>query len=124
MSDIARRTAEAFSGHRFAEAYDALADDVRWDLVGEDTLVGRQAVVDACEATRAELGDGSTEFLRFVVVADGDRVAVDAVARYTAADGGSGVVSSCDLYEFRDDRLTTIRSYAVELDPALGTREA
>ena len=116
MSDVPRRVAEAFSGHRFAEAYPALADDVRWELVGEDTLVGRQAVVDACEATPAELGQGSTEFLRVVVVADGDRVAVDTIARYTDADGGTGAVASCDLYEFSGDRLTGIRSYAVELD--------
>jgi ketosteroid isomerase-like protein len=115
MSDIPRRVAEAFSGHRFAEAYPALADDVRWDLVGEDTLVGKQAVVDACEATLAGLGTGSSEFLRFVVVADGDRVAVDTVTRYTDADGGTGVVSSCDVYEFADDRLVSVRSYAVEL---------
>ena len=120
MSDIPRRVAEAFSGHRFADAYPALADDVRWDLVGEETLVGRQAVIDACEATLAELGQGSAEFLRFVVVADGDTVAVDTVAvdtvtRYTDAEGRVGSVSSCDVYEFRDDRLVAIRSYAVEL---------
>jgi ketosteroid isomerase-like protein len=115
MSDISRRVAEAFSAHRFAEAYPALADDVRWDLVGEETLVGRQAVIDACEATLAELGRGSAEFLRFVVVADGDRAAVDTVTRYTDADGRGGSVSSCDVYEFRDDRLVAIRSYAVEL---------
>jgi ketosteroid isomerase-like protein len=115
MSDIPRRTAEAFSGHRFADAYPALADDVRWDLVGEEQLVGKQAVIDACEGTVAALGDGSTEFLRFVVVADGDRVAVDTVARYTGADGTTGTVSSCDVYEFAGDRLTAIRSYAVEL---------
>jgi ketosteroid isomerase-like protein len=115
MSDIPRRVAEAFSAHRFAEAYPALADDVRWELVGEDTLLGRQAVVDACEATLAGLADGSAEFLRFDVVADGDRVAVDTVTRYTGADGQAGVVSSCDLYEFRDDRVVAVRSYAVEL---------
>ena len=115
MSDLPRRTAEAFSGHRFAEAYPALADDVRWEIVGGETLVGRQAVIDACEGTLTALGEGSTEFLRFVVVADGDRVAVDTIARYTGADGTAGTVSSCDVYEFADDRLTAIRSYGVEL---------
>jgi ketosteroid isomerase-like protein len=116
MSSTPRRVAEAFSGHRFAEAYPALADDVRWELVGEDILVGRQAVIDACEGTLAALGEGTTEFLRFVVVADADRVAVDTIARYTEASGGSGLVSSCDVYEFTDGRLTAIRSYGVDLD--------
>ena len=114
MSDP-RRIAEAFSGHRFADAYPALADDVRWELVGEATLVGRQAVVDACEGTLAELGSGTSEFLRFVVVADGDRVAVDTVTRYTSAAGEVGVISSCDVYEFDGGRLIAVRSYGVAL---------
>jgi ketosteroid isomerase-like protein len=112
-----RAIAEAFSGHRFADAYPALADDVRWELVGEATLVGRQAVVDACEGTLAELGSGTSEFLRFVVVTDGERVAVDTVTRYTSASGEVGVVSSCDVYEFHDGQVTSVRSYGVELDP-------
>ncbi len=116
MSSIPRRIAEAFSGHRFAEAYGALADDVRWDLVGEDTLVGRQAVVDACEGTLAELAGGTAEVERFVVAGDGDVVAVDTTTHYVSADGEAGRVASCDVYEFRDGRVTAIRSYAVEVD--------
>ena len=114
-----REVAEAFSGHRFRDAYAALAPDVRWVAVGAGELVGRQAVVDACEETLAELSAGSAEFLRFLVVAEGDRVAVDAVARYVDADGTS-VVSSCDVYEFSDGLLTTVTSYAVELEPEVG----
>ena len=71
-----RRIAEAFSGHRFSEAYPALAPDVRWTAVGQGTLTGRDA------------------------------------------DGKISVVSSCDIYEFRDGSVSTITSYTVELDPA------
>ena len=113
-----REIAEAFSGHRFADAYPALAPDVRWTNVGQGTLTGRQSVVDACEATLAELATTTTEFTRLVVVADRDVAAVDAVGRYEGADGEVSVVSSCDVYEFTDGVLTTITSYAVDLDPA------
>jgi limonene-1,2-epoxide hydrolase len=113
-----RETAEAFSGHRFRDAYDALAPDVRWTSVGQGTVTGRQAVVDACEATLAELGTTTVEFARFGVVADDATAAVDVVGRYVDADGGVSVVSSCDVYEFTGGLLTTLTSYAVELDPA------
>ena len=115
-----REIAEAFSGHRFADAYAALAPDVRWTMVGEGLLTGPQAVVDACDATLAELSRGTAQFLRFVVIGDGDAVAVDAVGRYVDADGGVSVVSSCDIYEFSDGALTAITSYAVELDATAG----
>jgi hypothetical protein len=58
------------------------------------------------------------EFTRFVVVADDATAAVDVVGRYVDADGGVSVVSSCDVYEFTGGLLTTLTSYAVELDPA------
>jgi ketosteroid isomerase-like protein len=110
-----REFAEAFSGHRFREVYDALAPDVRWTAVGEGELTGRDAVVEACEDTLRMLASGTAEFERFVVVAGTDAAAVDAIGRYTDADGEVSLVSSCDIYEFRDGLVTTITSYAVEL---------
>jgi ketosteroid isomerase-like protein len=112
----AREVAEAFSGHRFADAYPHLADDVRWVLVGAGQLRGREAVKQACEGTVSELAGATTEFVRFLTVEGDDAVAVDAIGRYTAADGTVSLVSSCDLYEFRDDVVVTITSYTVELD--------
>jgi ketosteroid isomerase-like protein len=113
-----RETAEAFSGHRFRDAYAALSPDVRWTAVGEGVVTGRQSVVDACEATLTELATTTTTFSRFVVVADADgrTAAVDVVARYVDAEGTESVVSSCDVYEFADGQVTAITSYAVELD--------
>ncbi|MGY1605800.1 MULTISPECIES: nuclear transport factor 2 family protein [unclassified Geodermatophilus] len=109
-----REVAEAFSRHRFREVYAALAPDVVWTAVGTRQFVGRQAVVDACEETLAALAATDVEFTRFVVVADGDAAAVDTVARYTDR-GGTSVVASCDVYEFRGGALSTITSYDVEL---------
>src|SRR4051794_2264069 len=110
-----REVAEAFSGHRFREVYDALAPDVRWIAVGEGTLTGREAVVEACEDTLRMLASGTAEFQRFVVVAGPDAAAVDVIGRYTDAGGEVSLVSSCDVYEFGDGLVTSITSYAVEL---------
>jgi ketosteroid isomerase-like protein len=111
-----RETAEAFSGHRFRDVYAVLAPDVRWTSVGQGTVTGRQAVVDTCEATLAELATTTVRFSRFAVVADDGAAAVDAVGRYEDADGEVSVVSSCDVYGFSDGLLSEITSYAVELD--------
>ncbi len=110
--------AEAFSSHRFTETYDHLAAEVRWVLPGQATIAGKDAVIAACTASTAEMADlATTEFSRFVSVA-GDRIAaVDAIGRYVGRDGDISVVSSADIYEFDGDGLlTTITSYAVELD--------
>jgi ketosteroid isomerase-like protein len=112
----AREVAEAFSGHRFAEAYASLAEDVRWVLPGQGVLIGREKVRRACEATAAELAEGSTEFLRFLTVEGLETVAVDVIARYVDADGGTTLVSSCDLYELAGGEVVRVTSYAVELE--------
>lgn len=108
--------ARAFSGHRFDETFDQLAPDVVWRLVGNADLTGRDAVIEACRASTAENEGVTTTWLRFVSTGDGPVVAVDAVGRYDGPDGVSAV-SSCDIYEFAGDLVTTITSYAVEVDP-------
>lgn len=113
-----RQLAEAFSGHRFDEVYDHLAEDVRWSLPGRAPIEGKPDVVAACESAAAEFRRlAGTDLLRFVSVAEERRAAVDAVVRYRSTDGGVSVVASADIYEFDDDgMLTTVTSYAVELD--------
>lgn len=110
--DVAR----AFSGHRFEEAFGHLADDVRWVLVGQAVVSGRDAVVAACRATTDELVGVTTTFSRFVSVAADDVAVVDVVAAYDGPDGLTGV-SSCDIYEFAGDLVRAITSYTVEVDP-------
>ena len=107
--------AEAFSSHRFEEVFPHLDPDIRWVSVGGSDTEGREAVIGVCQNTLNELSDVTTECTRFVSVVGEDAVAVDAIGRYTSADGEVAVVSSCDIYEFRGGALVTITSYAVEL---------
>ena len=116
MSSHTRDVAEAFSGHRFRDTYDHLAADVVWVSAGGGTTRGRDAVVAVCEHTLAELAGSTTDFTRFVSVADADAAAVDVVGRYTSPEGEISVVASCDIYEFRDDLVSQITSYTVEVD--------
>jgi len=114
--DHVRSTAEAFSQHRFRETYDHLASDIVWVAVGAASTTGREEVIAACEGTLAELADTSTDFVRFLSVADTQTAVVDSVGRYTDAGGGTSTVASCDIYEFRDGLITQITSYTVEID--------
>ena len=111
--DVAR----AFSGHRFEEAFSHLADDVTWVLVGQAVITGRAAVEEACRATARELVGVTTTVTRCVSVAGDDVAVVDAAAGYDGPLGHTGV-SSCDIYEFSEARVTTITSYTVEVDPS------
>lgn len=106
----------AFSEHRFDEALDHLAPDVRWTIVGGMVLEGADAVRRTCRDTLESLEGTRREFDRFVTAVGDDVVAVDTVVRYLRPDGVTAV-ASCAVYEFADERITTITSYAVEIDP-------
>ncbi|CAN5115773.1 hypothetical protein BH11ACT3_BH11ACT3_14150 [soil metagenome] len=109
--DIAR----AVSSHRFDEAIPHFAEDIEWDVVGSDALIGKTVVSRVCEGSAEYLARVTTEFLRFDLHPVGDMVIVDSLARYTEGDDVS-IVSSCDLYSFADGHLKHIRSYNVELE--------
>ncbi len=109
--------ARAFSEHRFDEALDHLAADVKWTIVGGMVLEGADAVRRTCRDTLESLKGTSVEFDRRVTAGGADVVAVDTVARYVRPDGVTAV-ASCAIYEFADDKIAAITSYAVEVDPA------
>ena len=114
MALNARSVAEAFSSHRFEDAFPYLAEGVVWLLPGAEGLEGRDAVVAACRSTAADLADTPIQVDRFVVVDGGDVVAVDTVTRYGDGDEIS-TVASCDIYEYRDGLIVRITSYTVEV---------
>ena len=106
----------AFSEHRFAEALDHLASDVKWTIVGGMVLEGADAVRQTCRDILASLEGTYREFDRCVTAAGTDVVAVDTVVRYIRPDGVTAV-ASCAIYEFDGEKIKAITSYAVEVDP-------
>ena len=106
--------AEAFSRHEFLATFEHLADDIEWNNVGGEQHRGREAVIAACTATAEALATAQVAFARFRTIAAADTVVIDSQANYVDEDGTS-TVASCDIYDFKNDRLTTITSYAVEV---------
>jgi ketosteroid isomerase-like protein len=109
-----RAIAESFSRHDFPVAYPYLHEDVTWTLVGDRRVVGRADVVATCERSAAYLAGVTSTFRRVKVVEAGSCVVVECEVEY-AEDAGLSRVSSCDLFDFTDGRLTAITSYTVNL---------
>jgi hypothetical protein len=107
--------AVSFSSHRFSETYDHLSPSVRWVSVGSATIVGRKAVVEACDQATAEMAELRLDRRRFLTIVGDQGVAVDTVTAYVDPSGEESVVASCDIYEFEADRISAITSYAVEV---------
>lgn len=108
-------TASSFVRHAFADTYEHMHDDIRWNIVGTALVEGRDAVIAMCDGSAGHLGALRTEFTAFRVRGGPGFVAVDSEATYTDPDGESSRVASCDLFTFTGAQLTEIVSYTVEL---------
>ncbi|MBT2514878.1 nuclear transport factor 2 family protein [Arthrobacter sp. ISL-30] len=109
--------ARAFSHHRFDDAIPYLSNDVAWQIVGAEDLIGKQSVVDVCKAQGMELEKVRTEFDQFKVVVAEDCVVIDSVARYIDPNGEVSTIASCDIFDFISAQISHIRSYNIELTP-------
>ena len=115
MDPTPEEIATAFSTHLFAETYPYLLDDVRWNLVGDQQVTGREAVMRICESTAEGLSDVTTRFVTLRTVVGEDGVVVASEAEYVGESGETSTVASCDLFDFSNGRVARITSYTVEL---------
>lgn len=91
---------------------DAFADDIRWEMVGDQIIEGKEAA----QAKLFEMLDGSIAELSLdVIITHGDEGAVQGTMQF--ADGT--VFSFCDVYKFtshgKDAKIMKLTSYVVEL---------
>ena len=108
--------AKAFSSHNFEKVYPFLHDDIRWNLVGGQPIEGKENVIETCNQSAEYLKGTTTKFSRFKTIAAGERVVIDSVAEYIDSENKSNFVASCDIYEFKNNGLSEITSYCIELE--------
>ena len=108
--------AEAFSSHRFIETYPYLADEIKWNIVGSEELMGRKAVIARCEESAKYLETVSTTFTKLKITRAENCAVVEGAAQFQDQENQTSSVASCDVFQFSDGRLIEITSYAIELN--------
>jgi len=108
--------AEAFSSYRFAETYPYMADEIKWNIVGREELMGRAAVIDRCTDAAKFLETVSATLTKLKINRAETCVIVEGAAQFQDQENQTSSVASCDVYQFSDKRLVEITSYVVELN--------
>ena len=108
--------AEEFCRHRFAVTYPYLADEIKWNMVGSEELIGRDVVIARCEESATFLETVSSTFTTFKVTRAETFVVVESAAQFQDQENQISSVASCDVFQFSDGRLVEITSYVIELD--------
>jgi hypothetical protein len=107
--------AEAFCSYRFAVTYPYMADEIKWNIVGKDEFVGREAVIARCAAAAKFLETVSPTITKLKINRAKTCVVVEGAAQFQDQEDQTSSVASCDVFEFSDERLVEITSYVIEL---------
>jgi hypothetical protein len=108
--------AEAFCSHRFVMTHPYMADEIRWNIIGREELVGRGAVIDRCDKAAKFLATVSTTSAKLKIIRAETFVVVEGAAQFRDQANQTSSVASCDVFRFSDGRLVEITSYVIELE--------
>ena len=107
--------AASFSGGDFEKAYPHFSNNITWDVVGENSFTGKEAVIANCEQVASYFKSVTTRFTTANIIADNNRVAVDGTAEFLRDGKRVAYVWACDVYEFNEQQeLEKITSYCIQ----------
>ena len=109
-----KQIAEAFSNGIFKETYPYLADNVQWNVVGEGSFNGKNAVIKNCEQVAGYFESVTTNFITEAVISEGSCIVMTGTAEFFRDGKRVNFVSACDVYAFNErNQLQTITSYCI-----------
>ncbi len=106
-----RRLNEAFSKNNTAYVVKQMTDDIRWTIIGDRTVVGKEAFIAALSEMAA---DKPLKLTIKNIITHGDSAAVEGTMK--TEDGKT--YAFCDVYKFRgfkNPRIKEMTSYVLEV---------
>ena len=116
MSFDISQIAEAFCSYRFAVTYPYMADEIKWNIVGREELMGRQAVIERCDKSAKFLETVTATITKLKIHRAETCIVVEGAAQFQDQENQTSSVASCDVFQFSDERLVEITSYIIELN--------
>ena len=96
------------------------AENVKWTMVGDKTVEGK----DAIRKWMAAMPSEAPLFTVDNVIAEGDFVTAYGDMAMTEKDGTAGSYSYCDVYRFRGDKIAELNAFVIKTEPKFETSGA
>ena len=109
--EVIQKVNEGFAENDAEKIISYVADDVRWDMPGTFSHVGK-------EAFRKEINNEDFEGVPTIItkneIAEGDYVAVEGEVQCKKKDGGMFDAFFFDIYRLENGKIKEMRSYVIE----------
>lgn len=91
---------------KFSEAY--LANDIKWNILGDDTIVGKEQVLEVSKMLQLQ----SFPVIKIKnVVEEGDYVVIESTGEAKTKNGKPYNQTYCDVFRFNNEKLQEITTY-------------
>lgn len=109
----------AFSNGDVEKTLEFVAENAVWEVVEENTFVGKAAIIENCNQVAAYFKSVTTEFKTLNIIAQDRKVVINGTAEFSRNGQRISFVSACDLYEFKEtDQIERITSYCIQATKA------
>jgi hypothetical protein len=111
-----KEIASSFSLGRFEEVFESMSEEIKWEIVGEQTLVGKSNVVEHCQNIKAYFKSITTNFYIHHTIVENGKVVIVGLGEFIREGKTISKISACDVYEFdSEDKLLLISSYCIDV---------
>ncbi len=112
-NQLLKKISEEFAKGNLEFTKAHLADDIKWNVLGENSILGKEQVLEVSKMSQLQ----SYPVITIKnVVAEGDYVVIEAAGKGTTRSGKPYNQTYCDVFRFKDETLEEITTY---LDTAL-----
>lgn len=93
-----------------------VTDDIQWTVVGDRTVRGKEAFVEALKEMEA---DEPMELTIHNIITHGDTASVDGIMKMPGGSGNGKAYAFCDVYTFsgfKNPKVKEMTSYVIETE--------
>jgi ketosteroid isomerase-like protein len=110
MNAALQKACEEFSQGNMKLSFAHLAEDVRWNIVGNKTVTGIEGVQQLCEEASVH---GSPVFTLTRIISDADHTVIEGTGDSEGAHGKDMDNRFCDIFNIENDKIVEITSYFI-----------
>jgi hypothetical protein len=109
-----KEIATFFSNGLFHKVFDNLAQNIEWNTIGDEKLIGLAEVKKKCERVSEFFNSVETDFKIINVLEDNNKIAINGTAEFLKDGKRLSFISAFDLYEFGvNNKIERITSYCI-----------
>lgn len=114
FTDIVKKVDEAFTTNSMEDFYALCANDIEWTMAGEGTQKGIDNIREWMKAATEDCGPSFPKITPTKMIVDTDSVASYGTMTMEGEDGSDDTFDYCDIYNFRDGKITKLNSFVVK----------